>query len=380
MSSKFATLISPSSSLIGLPTSGDDILVGTINDDFIAAMNGDDHVSGLAGDDTLVGGLGDDTLLGGAGNDRLLGDGGNNVFNAGSNVFDGGADFDTVIYSHAITNVIINLQNGQHARAAVNDSFVNIEGFVGTDLGDSFVLDQADNRIIGRGGDDFIDGWTGNDTLVGGAGRDFLHGNYGFDIASYVTSPQAVNIGMIGVGQGGDAEGDVLSWIEGIIGSTHNDTISGSAGFERLVGHDGNDSISGLGNDDKLLGGNGNDTLDAGSGRDILRGGDGADRLIAGTDGKRDALFGGGADGDTDVFVFSSTGADAVIKDFELGVDLIEISGATQADLTMTDIANGVLIGVAGHSGFSVLVTGTTAAQLQLDTEPDGQFDSFIFV
>ena len=51
---------------------------------------------------------------------------------------------------------------------------------------------------------------------------------------------------------GGDAQGDVISGFEDVIGSRHHDRITGSEGVNRIVG------------------GGGADTLDGGAGRDVL--------------------------------------------------------------------------------------------------------------
>ena len=49
---------------------------------------------------------------------------------------------------------------------------------------------------------------------------------------------------VTGIGLGGDAEGDRLSNIENLTGSSFNDTLEGDAGNNTLVGGSGIDTVS----------------------------------------------------------------------------------------------------------------------------------------
>ena len=76
------------------------------------------------------------------------------------------------------------------------------------------------DQIFGRGGNDALEGLDGNDLLEGGAGIDDQYGGNGFDYASYRSSGAGVGVLLdLGYGLGGDAEGDGLYDIEGVIGS-----------------------------------------------------------------------------------------------------------------------------------------------------------------
>jgi hypothetical protein len=68
-----------------------------------------------------------------------------------------------------------------------------------------------------------------------------------------------------------------------IVGTSGNDTRSGSASSDVIFGRAGNDALSGLGGSDCLYGEAGNDRLLGGSGADRLFGGPGADRLDGGS-------------------------------------------------------------------------------------------------
>lgn len=80
----------------------------------------------------------------------------------------------------------------------------------------------------------------------------------------------------------------------------------------------GNDKVFGLGGDDLLRGGAGNDTLFGGNGNDLLRGGAGADILFG------DNFFGGHG---SDTFVLAAGEGGDTIRDFQVGVDFIGITG-----------------------------------------------------
>ncbi|MDO8607286.1 MAG: cadherin-like domain-containing protein [Phaeospirillum sp.] len=103
----------------------------------------------------------------------------------------------------------------------------------------------------GGSGNDILIGSAGNDLLTGGGGADTINGSAGFDIASYAASNAGVTVNLaMGVGLAGDAQGDVLLGIEGLIGSNWTDTLIGSIGNDTLNGGVGADTlIGGLGND-----------------------------------------------------------------------------------------------------------------------------------
>jgi Ca2+-binding RTX toxin-like protein len=120
----------------------------------------------------------------------------------------------------------------------------------------------GNDKLYGDAGNDTLDGGNGNDTLVGGSGADTLIGGDGVDTADYSTSTASVNVNLeTGIGKGGDAEGDVLSGIENLIGSKYNDVLVGNASVNLIDGGDGDDTITGGSNNDKLFGGAGNDTF-----------------------------------------------------------------------------------------------------------------------
>ena len=139
------------------------------------------------------------------------------------------------------------------------------------------VTDAADT-IFGYGGNDHILGLGGNDLIVGGTGADDIFGGLGADTASYIDSGAGVTVSLVsGTGSGGDAQGDTLSSIERVIGSTHVDYLIGNGIGNILTGWGGADLLEGGAGDDTLNGDTGNDLLKGGGGADTLNGGTGSD-------------------------------------------------------------------------------------------------------
>ncbi len=72
--------------------------------------------------------------------------------------------------------------------------------------------------------DDIINGLGGDDTLFGSEGADEMNGGEGFDTVDYSGSASGINLaGNVFVG--GDADGDILSSIEKVIGSGFTDFV-----------------------------------------------------------------------------------------------------------------------------------------------------------
>lgn len=267
-----------------------DILTGDAGANSLWGEDGDDDLNGAAGNDRLFGGSGKDLLAGGLGSDTL----------------DGGGDIDLASYRNATSGVVVDMvATGNNTGEAAGDQFVAIEGIDGSAFADSLWGDAAGNFFFGNAGDDLIAGRDGNDSLnggsgndwlyggngddllVGGAGADTLIGEAGFDTASYEEAISAVVVDLIASGgNSGEAAGDRLFGIEGVIGSGFGDSLWGDAAGNRMIGNGGDDLLVGRDGDDILDGGDGNDWLYGGNGNDFLVGGAGADTFVgdAGTD------------------------------------------------------------------------------------------------
>ena len=233
---------------------GDDSLYGGDADDELRGGGNNDQLFGETGEDLLYGNEGDDELNGGEGNDRLFGE-------AGADEMDGGSGIDWVSYLASDTGVTVNLTNGTGTGGdAQGDVINNVENLAGSDYADVLTGDAASNILHGLNGDDELRGDGGNDVLEGGAGADQLDGGTGVDTVSYQTSDEGVTVDLVeGTGEGGHAEGDVLSDIESVMGSDHNDFLYGDDSANHLEGYGGNDQLSGGIGADRLDGGNGED-------------------------------------------------------------------------------------------------------------------------
>lgn len=127
------------------------------------------------------------------------------------------------------------------------------DNLIGTPEADLIRGFAGDDSLFGRAGNDTLDGGTGNDALFGEAGNDVLDGGDGSDTAYYsaaaavtgavtgVTVKLSTNNFDRGFATGGDGK-DILSNIEGVIGSSFNDSLTGNAGDNGLVGEAGSDT------------------------------------------------------------------------------------------------------------------------------------------
>ena len=224
-------------------------------------------VTGDSGANILRGTNGSDTLFGSAGNDFLDGGLGN-----ASDTLNGGAGIDTAVYENATNGIQVSLLSGATSGVqAVNDTLISIENLIGSDFGDDLRGDQGRNRLEGGKGNDVLIGYNNIDTLLGGAGRDILTGGSGADIidggagvdqARYNGSQFGVTINLLdGTASGGHAEGDIITNIENLFGSTHNDSLWGDASNNKIFGHLGNDILAGNGGINRLYGGDGSDSF-----------------------------------------------------------------------------------------------------------------------
>ncbi|WP_372095064.1 hypothetical protein [Tistrella mobilis] len=203
-----------------------------------------------------------DSLVGNSSANRLRGLGGNDVLTggAGADVLDGGAGSDRARYAGSNAAVSIDLASGDVSGGhAAGDRLISVENLEGSAYGDNLRGNNGSNELFGGAGDDLLNGRAGADRLDGGSGR---------DTATYASSKNAVVLDLVtGRGTGGDAEGDQLTSIEILVGSSSADRLSGRENAEDLRGGAGDDVLRGRG---------GADLLDGGTGRDIADYGDSA--------------------------------------------------------------------------------------------------------
>ncbi len=164
---------------------GNDIIYGGAGDDLIVggvASNETALTAGTADSNWLYGGDGNDTILGGIGNDYI--DGG-----AGADNMQGGLGDDTYIVN-SVNDVILEYANQGYDTVISSSNYILnanieelrlVEGFNINGTGNSL-----NNRIIGNGFDNILDGVTGADTMIGGLGNDTYYvDNVGDQVVEY---------------------------------------------------------------------------------------------------------------------------------------------------------------------------------------------------
>jgi len=278
-----------------------DVLTGDANANTLEGGAGDDTLDGRGGGDILRGGNGDDTvtyamsnarvevsiddngdsdyargghatgdqlynienLIGSRYADRLTGNAEANLFvgGAGGDTIDGRGGPDTISYYNSAYAVTVGLgatggrQTGGDRRSdAYGDTLKNIE------------------NIEGSRYDDTLTGDDGRNVISGGRGADTIDGGDGVDTAAYTGSSSGVTAVLnedgksSKVGSRGDASGDILKNIEHLIGSRHNDILTGNSESNRFVGNGGSNFYR----DGGTLYRAGGDTYDGGDGVDTV--------------------------------------------------------------------------------------------------------------
>ncbi len=399
--------------------SGNDTLTGNDVANLFSSGGGADSVSGGGGDDTVLGNAGADTLRGGEGVDLLD-------------------------YSASGGAVTVDLgSNTASGNDAAGDDIAGFEQVTGSGFGDVLAGDGGNNTLDGGGGSDHLSGDDGadhliggfaSDTLLGGNGRDTLDGGYGDDeinggsgrdtaVYAGFGGGISVNLNTTGAQYTGAAGTDTLTSIEHLVGGDFNDTfigyhtdgdLFGGGGSDRLYGLGGAETLDGGAGNDILVGGAGNDTLLGGTtGRDVLLGGTGEDSLVGGDDldqlrggadsdtliggAGRDVLIGGDyvsggfpGDGAADVFVFTDVsessaggGTRDVIRDFEQGLDIIDLSGIDADGTSRGSNEAFTFIGAAAFGNIAgelraFDINGNTV--LRGDVDGDGVADFEVFL
>jgi Ca2+-binding RTX toxin-like protein len=264
----------------------------------------------------------------------------------------------------------------------------------GSGDGPDFVIGPSDGSgsdfIFALDGNDLIYAGGGDDVIKGGGGADTINGGSGEDTASYFDSDTSVIVSLAtGRGFGGSANGDRLSSVENLIGSTHSDLLVGDDGRNQLDGLAGRDTLRGGGGIDQLNGGDGDDMLYGEVESDELKGGAGRDTLVGGAGGDH---MTGGADADTFVFTSMTDFSEGfrhpldvdILIAFEAGTDVIDLS-AIDADLTRDgDQAFSAVSSFTGAAGQLMVVErdirGLSFTAVVMDIDGDGVEDASFFI
>jgi Ca2+-binding RTX toxin-like protein len=247
--------------------------------------DGNDLLIGSQGADLINGGRGNDTVFMGAGDDTFVWNPGD-----GSDVVEGQAGFDTMIFNGSNANEQINISaNGSRVRffrdvAAVTMDLNGVEGINFNALGgaDTITVDDLTGTDVtqvnldlaatpGTGTGDgqpdnvIVNGTTGNDAIVV-AGSASGVGVLGLAAQVNVTGAEPDKDRLTVNALAGDDVIDASGVSVGAILLTEN----GGDGADVLIGGAGNDNLIGGAGDDVLIGGPGLDTLDGGPGNNIL--------------------------------------------------------------------------------------------------------------
>ncbi len=254
---------------------------------------------------------------------------------------------ETVIdsFSYTVTD-----QYGATATSALSVTVAGSDdGIVGT---------EGDDVLIGTANIDRIFGLGGNDTLAGLQGADTLDGGNGFDLADYSASASAINVNLgTGLMSGGDAAGDTLVAMEGVIGTAFADTLVGGNDHEVLIGGAGNDTLVAHQGFDQLVGGAGADILD-GSGASAFFTTAGYFNATSGVSVNLQTGTGltGDAAGDTLIGIDRLSGSQ--FNDTIIGGNDIEVFAGHGDDLYIVN-GNGIFLGEDGNDTASYVNSAT---------------------
>lgn len=178
----------------------------------------------------------------------------------------------------------VNANSGQYGYAA-NDTYSDIEQVIGSQNADVIIGNDESNYIDGQGSNDALFGLGGDDWFVASNGVDYLDGGasnavglaLGGDVVDYRNFSAVLKVdlsrtaGYVTVGGSSTANGAAqLRNIEGYLGGSGIDNVTGTAFADRIDGRGGFDSVDAGAGDDIVYGGWGDGT---GSGEDTLDGG-----------------------------------------------------------------------------------------------------------
>ncbi len=282
-----------------------------------------------------------ENATGGGGNDML-------IANDVANVLTGNGGVDFASYQAATAGVTASLGTGGTAGYAAGDSYVGIEGIMGSEFADV---------LSGSAGDDLFAYTDGPDSINGGAGSDTL---------TFQFADEGVNVSLAGTGLGGTS----LTSVENLTGTAFDDTLGGNAVANVITGGAGVDTlfyagapagvtvnlatggtggwaagdsyvgienIRGNGFADSLTGDANNNVIMGGLGADTLNGGAGIDTLSYADSGAGVNInFGNG-------YAAGGTAARDIISNFE------NVTGSNFNDTITGDAGANILTGAGGN-------------------------------
>jgi Ca2+-binding RTX toxin-like protein len=126
-------------------------------------------------------------------------------------------------------------------------------------------------------------GTDGDDVLKNTGEVEMINGGAGIDKVVFEEGTRGISVNLK-TGRVVDSFGnkETISGVEIVVGTSFNDTITGSDNADYLVGEAGNDRLNGGAGSDELYGGTGDDSLNGGDQSDLLVGGAGNDSINGG--------------------------------------------------------------------------------------------------
>ncbi|MEL7468886.1 MAG: LamG-like jellyroll fold domain-containing protein [Pseudomonadota bacterium] len=357
---------------VAVATGSDDVnLTGNAEANWLTGNAGSNVILGLAGRDRLQGRDGDDTLDGGADNDVLEGGAGADLFRFGA---DGGID---QVLDFELGTDLLEFENASFADLVIEDSrfgakisfdaadssnalFLNnilaAEVTVSSFAGTNEVIAGTENadRLHGTDGDDVMEGGSGDDWFYRSAGADLMIGGAGDD-GYFIDDVGDKIVERAGEGTDraiGSVDFTLAAHVEiGTIEGEGAVDITGNEQDNQIRGNTATNVLIGAGGRDRLYGMEGDDILDGGAENDILAGGAGAD-----------------------IFRFGLGGGSDVITDFEIGVDLIDLtpSGRSFDEVRIYDSVHGAVVRYQ-HDGDEI-----SLVVLKGVTSPEIDFSNFV--
>ncbi|MES2945083.1 MAG: calcium-binding protein, partial [Pseudomonadota bacterium] len=298
----------------------------------------------------------------------------------------GGLGIDTASYAGATAAVTANVSGlGRASGGAGTDSLSGIENLLGSSHKDGLTGNASANRLDGGSGNDTLIGGTGADNMLGGTGDDLFSvdniadltresASGGLDTvqssADFVLGANVENLRLLGAadikGTGNSlantlwaaAGNNILDGAGGIDTASYADSAAGVAASltsRNASGGSGNDmllnfeNLVGSSHDDYLTGNSLVNMLDGGAGADTLKGGAGADTLAGGAG--------------SDLYYVDDVG-DLVVEtgsNLAAGVDMVYTSVDYQltANVENLRITSSADVDVTGNSKGNLIFSGT---------------------
>lgn len=345
-----------------------DRLTGGVGDNVIRGGDGNDRLMAFSGVDSLYGEAGDDTYI--VGSDTL-------VVEAGNQGIDLIEAWDTdFTLPENVENLSLNFD--PYAGAAVEPHPATLNG-TGNSLNNVITGSYGANQLGGSTGADTIYGGGGDDVLsadrfngfdngrdidilFGETGNDMIFAGYG-DIVDGGVGFDTVGLSYLGASHGIDGDTRILHTGQPLVAGAgtfasierFSDIALTQFNDKMVIGDqsdpavvrswDGDDHLIGQDMSITMYGGSGNDLLVGGRADDVIYGENGNDRLLGFLGA--DELWGGAG---ADTFYFAIDGATDRVRDFERGIDKLDVTGA-DADVSVAGDQAFTFIGSTAFSG-----------------------------